>query len=244
MTSLPITIPSGFEPKVAKGDKIVAGQILAESEKSSAMAVNMGLHLGVRGKRVKKFLKKNPGEAILSGEILAEKKTIFGKRTVTSRVSGTISNFEENSGILFLLATSSQSQTIHSPVDGVVTEAKEGKIVIDTERESILGIFSTGEISEGEVLSVGEKLDYNEITDRIRGKILLGGTFDRESLSKAIGMGAGGIIAKDVPDSVLDNFSEKKVPTPVIKIKPEDFGKLSNGQKVVLDGAKKLIVKL
>ncbi|MEK9178397.1 MAG: hypothetical protein AAB801_01295 [Patescibacteria group bacterium] len=241
---LPITLPSGFEPKIKKGDKVAAGQILAESEKSSSVAVNMALHLGVRGKKVKKYLKKNPGDAILSGEILAEKKGIFGSRTVTSKISGTVSNFEESTGTLFLLSSAATSQTIHSPVDGEVADIKEGEIELETERESVLGLLSSGEISEGEILSVGDKLDYNEITDKIRGKIVLGGTFDRDTLSKAIGMGAGGIIAKDLPEGVLENFQEKKVPTPIIKIDPSDLGKFRQGDRVIMDGTKKLIVKL
>ena len=242
--NLPITIPKGFETKVKKGDKVAAGQILAESKKSSSVAVNLALSLGVRGKRVRKYLKKNPGDAILSGEILAEKKSFFGKRTVTSKISGTISNFDEPSGTLFLLSSAASSQTIHSPVDGEVKDVREGILELETERESVLGLLSSGEISEGEILSVGDKLEYEEITDKIRGKIILGGSFDRDTLSKAIGMGTIGIIAKDVPEGVLENFQEKKVPTPVIKVDTSDFGKFREGDRVIMDGAKKLIVKL
>ena len=57
-------------------------------------------------------------------------------------------------------------------------------------------------------------------------------------------MGAIGVIVRDVPDSVLETFSERKIPTPVIKIKGEDISKFESGQKVILDASKKLIVKL
>ncbi|HBB76286.1 MAG: hypothetical protein A2186_04185 [Candidatus Levybacteria bacterium RIFOXYA1_FULL_41_10] len=244
MTSLPILLPDGFQIKVKSGEKVSAGQVLAESEKSLAVSVSLGPNLGIKKNKVKKYLKKYPGDSVSAGEVIAEVKGVFGKKTVTSKISGIVSKFDEEAGEFYILASSSQSQTIHSPVDGVVEEVDDRKITVKTERESILGINSSGDIAEGEVISAGEKLDYQEINSKIRGKILLAGGVDRDTLAKAIGMGAIGVIVRDVPDSVLETFSERKIPTPVIKIKGEDISKFESGQKVILDASKKLIVKL
>ena len=98
MTSLPILLPDGFQIKVKSGEKVSAGQVLAESEKSLAVSVSLGPNLGIKKNKVKKYLKKYPGDSVSAGEVIAEVKGVFGKKTVTSKISGIVSKFDEEAG--------------------------------------------------------------------------------------------------------------------------------------------------
>src|SRR5216683_6260405 len=102
MTSLPIELPVGFIPLVVTGDTVTAGQVIAKKDAPKDEVVNIIQGLKVSRSHARKVLKKNPGDRIIPGDIIAVKKSLFGKvlATVTSQISGIIIRYERDTGNL------------------------------------------------------------------------------------------------------------------------------------------------
>ena len=245
MTSLPLVLPKGFSAKVRIDEKVSVGDILAESKTDNQLSVNIAFKLGVKNKKIGKLLRKKPGDAVSVGDVIAQKKSFFKTKTAVSKIAGTVTKFEEGSGNLFFARSSVLSQTIICPVDGIVEEVTDTKIVIKADKEAIVGTASSGETAEGEVLTFGkEKILESDISDVVKGRVIAGQNFDRDGLSKAIGVGTLGIISWEIEDSLIEGLAVKKIAVPVIKVSHTDFEKIKNGEKVLMEGSKKSIVKI
>src|SRR3712207_4352849 len=100
MTALPILLPYGFSPLVKQNDVITAGQKIAQNTAPQEEIINIAKELRISLRKAKKVLKKNPGDAIKQGEVIALKKKFFGiqKEAVISKINGTIVKYERDTG--------------------------------------------------------------------------------------------------------------------------------------------------
>lgn len=247
MTSLPIYLPQGFTPKVSEKDQIKENHVLAEKKDSHRDAfAKVATDLNVSPQKAKEYLKKNPGDIVREGDILAEKSEFLSKKEVISKVDGTFYRYDEKSGDMIIrVEGGGEAKTITSPVDGEVIEVSDEKIVIKVEKEAILGEIGCGKSASGDVVNLGEKVDFSEIDIKISGKIIAAKKISREAVAKAMGVGAIGIIAQEIPEEEFQNLEEKNIDTPVIMIKEGDFNSfIKDYKKVIMDGQKKIIVKL
>ena len=119
MTSLPISLHDGFTPSVQTGDFIIVGQVIASKTGSDEEIINIPQQLSISRSSAKKVIKKNPGDKVEKGEIIARKKSLLGTKSITLRsaVSGTVTRYERDSGSLVIktgLTTSSEPENIIS----------------------------------------------------------------------------------------------------------------------------------
>jgi hypothetical protein len=249
MTLLPVLLPEGFNLKVAVNDKLAVGQIIAEKKNTPENLINVAFYFNVPFNEIPKLLKKNLGDAVLEGDVLAEKKEGLGKqsKTLISQFSGTITKIDVANGDVGIRGSSEKesAETIISPVAGIVDFCNNEKIVIKTEKDAILAIDGLGEESEGELVFF-EKIEEIQLTNAVGGKIVLGASIDRVSLFKAIGLDAIGIIVKDLEDTDFIDLTGKKIKTPIMTVAEEDFKKLTKADKkrVYLGGKDKTIIVL
>src|SRR5438309_2351910 len=68
MTSLPVLLSKGFSPLVKSGDVVTVGQILAQNIYKDDVIINLPNDLAIPLAKVKKVLKKNPGDTLSEGE--------------------------------------------------------------------------------------------------------------------------------------------------------------------------------
>jgi len=249
MTLLPVLLPEGFISKVAVNDKLAVGQIIAEKKNTPENLINVAFYFNVPYQDIQKLLKKNLGDAVLEGDILAEKKGDLGKpsKKLISQFSGTITKIDKTNGDVGIRGSLEKEalETIISPVEGIVDFCNNEKIVIKTDKDAILAIDGLGEESEGEVIFL-DRLEEQELNSKIAGKIILAQSVDRVSLFKAIGLDAAGIIIKSLGDTDFIDLAQKKIKTPIMIVRDEDFRKLIKADKkqIYLGGKDKTIVNL
>lgn len=249
MTLLPVLLPEGFAPKVTVNDKLTAGQIIAEKRGASENTINVAFYFGIPASDIHNVLKKNLGDAISEGELLAEKKGGFGKnpKKLISQFSGTITKIDKTNGDVGIRSSLEKGslQTINSPVAGSVDFCNNEKIVIKTDKDTILALDGSGEGAEGEICYLAV-LEEPSLTSEIAGKIILTNVIDRLSLFKAIGLDASGIIVRRFEDIDFVDVSQKQIKMPIMIVGEEDFRKLEklNGKKVYLGGKDKSIIVL
>jgi hypothetical protein len=256
MTLLPVLLPEGYTSKVSVNDKLAAGDVIAIStfKNKSALesTINVAFYFNISPQDISKILKKNLGDAISEGEVLAEKKGGLGKssKKLISQFSGTVSKIDQTNGDVGISNALGETEketleTIISPVDGIVDFCNNEKIVIKTDRDTILATDGLGLEAEGEVIFLG-KLEETELNSEMTGKIILAESIDRISLFKAIGLDAIGIVIKSLEGTDFIDLEQKRITMPVMVVSEEDYKKLvkADKKKLYLVGKDKTIVIL
>lgn len=250
MTSLPVLLPDGFHSIVAIGDTVTVGQVIARNEEKEEEIINIATELGVPLKKVKNVLKKQPGDPVSLGEVIAVKKSFFGfdQDSLVSKVDGIISRYERNTGNL-AIRTSGRSVTknLISPVDGSIALCDNERIVITTDKDVVAGTKSIGKSVTGEVFLLEDTANVLYHLDRRAiGKIVVAGNLTREILSKAIGIGAIGIVGTNISDQDLEYIAQKHQHVPILEIEThaKEVIQTWKNKKIFLDSQSKTIIFL
>ena len=143
MTLLPILLSEGFSLKVSAGDKIAAGQVIAAGSDSIHEEIIPLAHtLKLIPQKAINLLKKNLGDSITAGDVLAIKKSLLGSQKVISEFSGTLVKIDETTGDLTIRVTGDiqNLKTITAPVDGVVESCNEKEIILKTEKDAMVPV--------------------------------------------------------------------------------------------------------
>ncbi len=253
MSFLPLVLPQGFIPIIKQSDSVKIGQVLAQKTTSSEVSLALTKELGIKAKEVAKFLKKQPGEKITPGEIIAQKKNVFGRITakVVSKTIGTITRFERDTGELFILIEQQENntpETFISPIEGTILVCNNEKIVIQTEKNAVVGTkgFGPQVFASLYILEDVETVDPYHIQSDAIGGIVVGRFFPREVLVKSVSIGVKAVIASKVLDTDIYFLTEKKLQLPLIEVDPNNLGKIRewHGRNVFLDGETKTIILL
>jgi len=253
MILLPVLLPEGFKAKVTVGDKLAVGDAIAvaTSEKNNASenTVNVAFYFDIPSEDIHKFLKKNLGDAILEGDLLAEKKSGFSKtpKKLISQFSGTITKIDKTNGDVGIRGSSEKGSfdEIISPVAGTVDICNNEKIVIKTDQDTTLALDGLGEGAEGELLYI-KQVEEASLGRQVTDRILLTSVIDKVSLFKAIGLDAIGIITQNLEDTDFIELTSKNLKTPVMTVAEEEFKKLvkEDGKQIYIGGKDKTIAIL
>jgi hypothetical protein len=255
MVLLPITVPHGFEIHVTVGDAVKVGTVLAKQTSQTGSAIPLSDALQIPPRRVAKYLKVKPGDSIATGDVLAEKKSLLSRQKVLSEVSGTVIGFERDNGQLFIKpegVADTNTENLISPIVGSVTVCNNDQIVIETEKDILLGSDGIGTSSEGQVITLKEQNGESggsmlvALNATIIDNILLVEESDRDVLLKAIGMGVKGIITGSITEDDMGYLMKRNIVTPVILVDQDALKKLTSwkGKQIHMNGQGKTIVLL
>lgn len=272
MTSLPVTIPSGYTILVQKGDTVKVGQPLAKREASTQISeptvaidfgeeqvINLSQAFETDPDTTRRFLQKGPGDHVDVGEVVAKRTRQFGLKTeqVLSRVEGTVIRFERDTGRLVIRgikeSTSPPSlkqepETILSPLAGTIAICNNDAIVIETESKGLVGAEGSGGAAKGEVLVLIPEegkttISSAQITKESSGKILLLPSIDKEAAAKAAAIGVAGILGTELSPDVYEYLESRKIDIPITTIDPSVGKKLMKTKhSVIMHGAEKVVV--
>ncbi|MBI3109855.1 hypothetical protein HYZ06_02325 [Candidatus Daviesbacteria bacterium] len=187
---------------VSAGQEVSPDDIVGSCEVSPGFRTfNLSKSLSVSPKEVKKYLKREVGQKIYKGELLAYKNQSFfgGKKIVISPSDGILEFFNELTGELRLNFLPKKVD-LPAAVYGVVEEVDpaRGDMIIATQISRIYGMFGTGRSRDGILNFVGsrdEMIGESKIFATDSDQILVGGSLIyKEAISKAISSGVSGII--------------------------------------------------
>lgn len=193
---------SGGKISVRVGDEVLPGDVLGTGEHMAGfMVVRIASELKVGPKQVPKLLKRQVGQTIYEGELLAENPGTFGlgKKILLSPVDGLIDFYDPQSGDV-RLKLMPKTNKIASGVFGIVDKVDKttGEIVIRTQASLVYGVFGSGREREGmiQVLGMpGDLISSKQITAELSGKIVIGGgVIFLDAIEKARNVGISGMI--------------------------------------------------
>ena len=184
------------------GEKVLAADEVAKTHlPGNIIPTNIANKLNIEPADIKDFMKKEKGDPIKKGEIIAETNGIFGlfKSAVNAPIDGTLDSFSHITGQA-ILRENPIPVAINAYVDGVVDEIIENEgVVVKTQAAFIQGIFGIGGERRGELKIVTSTQDIpieeKMIDENCKDKIIVGGSFLTYSAFKeAIKIGVKGIV--------------------------------------------------
>lgn len=183
-----------------KNIEVSPGDVLGHYKLSRGFTrVDLARDLRVSAPEVPKFLKKTVGQTVFKGELLADKKNLFGAAKILAPTDGIFESLEPKTGIAtFKLIPKDASLT--SGVFGVIenVDSEKGEITIKSMTTEVYGIIGTGSEKEGFINLIsgaGDLVRKEEINDNYRGQILVAGSLIMEAtIKKALNCGVSGIV--------------------------------------------------
>ncbi len=257
MTSLPVSIPDGFDIVIEKGDAVAVGDILAKKIISdpeeikptlSEIKLQIADELEINPSRVRALLKKGPGDSLKAGDVIAERSYSFGLKSmkVISHISGTILTFDRVTGVLTVQTEdiqpvedkqSKKEEAIYSPIEGQIKKINDTSIEIEGKGTGLVGTKGVGGVGSGQIVFIEgkeEKVMSTDISSECSGKILLVEGITREALAKAAAVDVAGIISTHLVDEDLTYIEEKRLPLPIIEVPEDIFKKLKKEKESVI----------
>jgi hypothetical protein len=197
-----LTIPLPEEAKVIlkTGQTAKFGDPFIQESKTEEIRVYLARDLGVPASKIFRYLKKFVGDQINKNELIAEKKGLFGKKTIISQYSGILKEINHSEGYVLLTSKSSVSDSLPCFFQGEVNEInkKEIKIKVDKGEEYVLkkaqGTFG------GEVKYVDSQAALTE--EEVKGKVILTEKISTIDQAKYEALGARGLVVlHHLPDN-------------------------------------------
>ncbi len=207
-------LPLQGEVLVKQGQRVKHDTIVARTDLPGAVyPLNVANQLKILPGDISSYMTKQVGESAKKGDVVAETKGIFGlfKSYAHAPCDGTIENISSVTGQVLFREPPIPVQ-IDAFIDGTVKEIlpKEG-VVIESPCSFIQGIFGIGGEACGEVMVLTEdrtqELTASMITADCKGKVIVGGSFiDYQAITKAIEVGAVGVVVGGLDDKTLRDF--------------------------------------
>lgn len=204
-------LPLKGDVLVAKGNVLKAEDVVARTElPGKVRSTNVVNKLGIQPQELRGYMLKKEGDPVKKNEPIAEVKSFikwFGT-VCTSPITGSVESVSTVTGQV-LFREPPRPVQVHAYVDGKVVEVLENEgVVMETFATFIQGIFGVGGEVTGELAiaadSPDEVLNSDRITEKLRDKIVVGGSLvQHDTIERAKKMGVKAIIIGGLYDEDL-----------------------------------------
>lgn len=201
-------LPIPGQVLVHDGQAVTATTVIAQTELPGKVhAVNVVNLLGIVPQEIQRYMLKRQGDAVSTGEPLAENQPFFKwlKTQVPSPITGTIETVSEVTGQVFLREPP-RPLALTAYLDGHVVETVPGQgATVEAACSLVQGIFGIGGEAVG-MIAVAvdnreDELTPERITDAHRGTILVGGSLiGREGFARAKQAGVAAVVVGGIHD--------------------------------------------
>jgi hypothetical protein len=197
---------------VAVGDRVEATEVIAATElPGSVTSLNVSREMNCQPDEVPRLMVRQVGEPVVAGDVLAEKKSLWGifHSYVRSPVEGTLEAVSELTGQV-LVRGCPTPVNLQAFVEGLVVEiSADEAVTLECHCALVQGIFGLGGEAYGELKVVcptpDSLLEPTAIDESCRGKVLVGGAMvTSEALQQAVAVGAVGLITGGMRDTDVD----------------------------------------
>ncbi|MCW4048100.1 MAG: hypothetical protein NWE89_00035 [Candidatus Bathyarchaeota archaeon] len=236
-------LPIPGEVLIKKEDIVEPEMIIAKTDIGSfPQTLQVSTMLGIKPKNLHRYMKKQVGDAVEEGELLALYTALFGliKRPVKSPITGTVGTISDLTGQVILKRKPIPVE-INAYIPGKVVEiiSREGA-VIETNAAFIQGIFGIGGERHGKIRiaveSPHEVLTPSLINPDDKGVILIGGSMvTTDALKKGVNLGVSCIVVGGIRHNDFTAFMGEEIGVAITGqeelgitlILTEGFGELS-----------------
>jgi hypothetical protein len=208
-------LPVPGEVLVGLGDRVEPGDVIARGSRyTQVRIIDLARGLGVPDSQVDSYIRKQVGDPVKAGEVIAARKRLFGK-ACRAPVEGWITAIKRGRAIL---------QAASVPVE--VTACLRGRVirliegygaVIEAEAGIVQGVWGAGKEASGVlkllVNAPDAPLAASAIDAGSQGCVLVGGAgVDKEALLRAAEVNARGVVVGAIHASLVGMGQELPFP--------------------------------
>ena len=213
----PVKILVTEDQNVEKGDNLAVNE-----STNKDIIIDIASTLKISPGKIFKYLKKNPTDNVLPGDLLAEKKSFIKTITVKSPVKGKIKEVELGKGTILISENMNDTATkfIKSPVLGKVKKIGKDTIELEVKGHKLEGKSGTGKDRFGELYQLhSEHNTFFDFGSDVENKIVLLAQAEQEVIAKLDALDALGVICKK--NNTQGKFS-------VLTVSDESYKELSS----------------
>lgn len=129
-----ITLPKNAELLVQKGQKVNLYDLLYRIDTGSECIIDIGQKLSISPKYIFNCMIKMVGEKVRKNEIIAQKKTMFSKKSVRADSDGVIQKIDHLSGHITLHIDNDENHIVQSFFTGIIQESENDTLTIYFEK--------------------------------------------------------------------------------------------------------------
>ncbi len=209
--------PDSAKIHVSVGQAVVPETVLADYDVSWGFRIfHVGDSIHAKGSAFKKAIKKQVGDKVFTGEIIAKQSTFFSLKhqVFKAPIDGIIESIDDNGDVMIRMFPQHMTQsslywgvvkainkntTKHAAVTEDTALAKgQVTVVIETQVAVLYGVMGSGKKRQGRITLACEASDFllpQKMDERLENSIIVGGSLvDHGVLEKAIMLHASGII--------------------------------------------------
>lgn len=218
-----LQVPEGTKIIVSKGQKVAQGEPFYSLHTEESHIIDVAKELGIKTSDIFSYVKAVVGDSISAGDIIAEKKKLLNKKTISSPISGTISKIDHDTGAIHISSISDEGSTISTFFTGEIVDISPDENLIHIEVGNTYSFDIQAEKDSGGEIFILDNVDYFQISeDEIKDRILVTDTVQSHIEAKAEALGAGGLIYNKGDAS--SSMPSAKIP------KKEEIDKLKKGK--------------
>lgn len=196
-------LPVPGEVLVEVGQEVGLLEVVAQALEPGALRpVNAAAVLGVAPREIGPLMRKRPGDAVREGEVLAERRALFGLFTsaLRSPIDGTVETVSDISGQVMLRAAARSISLCAFLPGRVVSIIADRGVEIEGRAAIVQGIAGIGKEAFGPLVRVDERPGSPLVPERItaahRGAVVFsGGWVSGAALHRLVEVGAAGLVA-------------------------------------------------
>jgi len=251
--SITLPLSSGVKPQVKKDQKVKEGQVIAQRKAASqTKSYHLSKLISVSPKKAIKYLVKKLGQEVKRGELVAQKKSLMGKREkFVSPVNGFLDSLTEE-GVLRIKKEIAEEE-VKAPFDGRVSAVSSNSVSLSFASMEIKGSWGSGNKATGYLTVIeGKDNDLFSLDSTCQQQIItLQEKLSKGLWYKATSLGAIGFVAGELKEkSLIKEIEEDEDAVPVVilgidgKISQEIWGELKkvNGKMALIDGQEKRLL--
>lgn len=191
-----IELPQSAQISVKPGESVRHGQSLFKIRAASSVTIAVSRELGVKPESIFSYLTKVIGEVIEEGAVLAEKKSMLKKRTVTATQSGLIKAIDHELGTVLIETHTGTDKTYPSFFEGrVITfDSKKEVLTIELPESETIDLSDCSPYGGGELIFVNTEDFYAVEEENVTGKIIAVKTISDHFAAKLDALGAAGVV--------------------------------------------------
>ena len=199
-TRLKLKLEPHEKPVVKPGDHIKAGDVLAESAGEATVEINLAKLLQVAGKDLPKFLTKELPVEVMSGEIIALKKSLLAQKRVKSPKSGMLDYLDAEKGTLQIKPRDAEANKARAWFDGIIKEVSSHEVVCEVSGLVVNGKAGAGGTVSGKLFSIKGEVKLFSLPTDIEDKIIILKSAGSDVVAKADALGAVAVIAETLEE--------------------------------------------
>lgn len=241
--ALPVVFDGKIVLTVEKGEKVEEGQVLGKIVRKKETLIDLAAKLGVRGKKALAFLAREFGEGVGEGEIVARKKSLFGKKEAVSPVSGRLASLDDK-GMLTIETV--EEEELKAEFAGEIKKIEESSLEMVLPAWVVEAKDGRGEEVRGKIMALASLETMTSLeADQVEGKILAVAQFNRTLWYKAAALGAAALVFPEQEGESEPCLKKDELPFLILPVESEFWPKAEkeeDKEAICLPAEKKLVI--